>query len=400
MDHTNVTAPALDVQSLLEKYFLATMTDVSSRPLTASRRAAAARTVQRLEVLSSTSPGKLLKQIAAWAQVPPVAKDPLSTPTEWVNNDRTPATSLKAFTDSTNQGAVIVRTGSMEVVTASVSQGTLSMLVNDKRVASKSIPVETEHTLKVVVSGSTTTATVDGGTKISWTSKLAGPDLTGGIGIRVGINRAKAAWPAFTSLGVAPTKGTITKTGAQSAADEQQVSDSVLLDPAATWLSAPGVKAPFKVGHSGVEPENGGNLSAYGAYEPDATDAWSDYTVTGTVSRLTTGGVSGAVWVRVGSALAISVQVSQNQLQVFSGNSDEQELVGERTLTMNSSHKVTVAVSAYSTVISVDGIVRMTLLAKGETGGVAYSAYRDLTRRTWPDLTDASVVPGTQGATG
>ncbi|MHA6762437.1 polysaccharide deacetylase family protein [Streptacidiphilus sp. PAMC 29251] len=426
-DRANVAAPGPTVQNMLEKYFLTTMTDVSSRPLTASRRAAAAHTVQRLEVLKTTTPAQLLGEVAAWVQVPPSVKKPLSTPSLWVNNDRSPATSLSAFTgggshpagsryagadyrpnnsldwtgyqvtakihdlgNGTNQGAVIVRAGSLEPVTASVSQGTLSMLADGKHVGAKSIPVKAEHTLKVIVSGPTTTAIVDGTTKLSWTSKLAGGDLTGGVGIRVGINQAKAAWPSFQSLSIAPAQSGGTK--AAGNANAQKVDGSVLLDPSSEWLSAPGVKAPFRVGHSGIEPQNGRNLAVYGAYQPDTTGAWTDYTVSGTVSRLATSGVSGAVWVRVGSALAISVQVSRGQLQVFSGDADEQDLVGKRTLNPSSSHKVTVAVTADSTVITVDGSVTMSLLAKGETGGVAFSAYRDLTRRTWPELTDAAVT--------
>lgn len=432
-DHANVTTPGATAQSLLEKYFLTTMTDVSSRPLSASRRAAAAHSVQRLEVLSTTTPEQLLSQVASWVQVSPNAADPLSQPALWVNNDRSPATSLAAFTggshpsaaryagadyrpnnsldwtgyqvtanidklgNGSNQGAVTVRAGSLEPVTASVSQGTLSMLANGRRVAAKSIPIQSEHTLRVVVSGRTTTATVDGGTTVSWTSKLSGGDITGGVGIRVGINRAGAGWPAFDSLRIVQTQAAGNGTGGANA---QPVAGSVLLDPAATWLSAPGVKAPFKVGHSGIEPQNGRNLSVYGAYQPDTTGSWTDYTVDGTVTGLTRNGLSGAVWVRVGSPLAISVQVSRGQLQVFSGDADEQELVGERTLAPGSEHRVTVTVTADSTVISVDGTVRMSLLAKGETGGVAFSAYRDLTRRTWPELVGASVVPGAAGAQG
>lgn len=428
-DHANVTTAGATAQSLLEKYFLTTMTDVSSRPLSASRRAAAAHSVQRVEVLKTTTPEHLLAQVAAWVQVPPAAAEPLADPAQWVNNDRTPATSLAAFTgtgthtaaaryagadyrpnnsldwtgyqvtatvdrlgNGTNQGALTVRTGSLEPITASVSQGTLSMLANGKRVAAKAVPVRSEHSIKVKVSGQTTTATVDGVT-LSWTSKLTGGDLTGGVGIRVGINRANAAWPAFTALRITPVH--VAGTGAPAGANAQPVAGTELLDPAGSWLSAPGVTAPFRVGRSGVEPQNGRNLAVYGAYQPDTTGAWTDYTITGTVTRLTRNGVSGAIWIRVGSPLAISVQVSRGQLQVFSGDADEQQLVGTRTLVPAASHQVAVTVTADSTVITVDGTARMTLLAKGETGGVAFSAYRDLTRRTWPELVDASVAPAT-----
>jgi peptidoglycan/xylan/chitin deacetylase (PgdA/CDA1 family) len=427
-DRSNVKAPAPGAQQILRKYFLATMTDVSSRPLTASRRAAAAGTVQRLEVLSSTTPGQLLDKIAAWLQVPPSADDPLAAPAQWVNSNRKPATSLDVFTgrrtpagdatyvaadyrpnnsldwtgyrttatidglgNGTNQGAITVRTGSLQPVTVSVSQGTLSMLIGDKRVASKAVPVAATHNLAVTVNGKTTTATVDGDTTVKWTSELAAPDLTGGVGIRVGINREHAAWPSFASLRIAPAQSDAAATWPQDGSDPLPVSDAALLDPAGTWQSAPGVGAPLRVSHSGIEPRGGLDLSAYGAYAPARTGGWTDYTVSATVNRLTRDGVSGAVWVRVGSPLAISVQVARDRFQVFSGDADEQQLVGERTLPANSSHRVSVEVTATSTVITVDGR-RMTLLAKGETGGVAFSAYRDLTRRSWPELTNASVA--------
>ncbi|MEE4543059.1 polysaccharide deacetylase family protein [Streptomyces sp. V4-01] len=427
-DRANVSAPALTAQQMLEKHFLATMSDVSSRPLTASRRAAAAHTVQRLEVLKSTTPGQLLDRIAAWLQVPPSAADPLSTPTQWVNSDRKQATSLDAFTgrvtpaagaqyvaadyrplnsldwtgyrvtatlnslgNGTNQGAVTVRTGSLEAVTVSVSQGTLSLLIGDRRVAAKSMPAAPTHSLSVTVSGKTTTATVDDTHTVRWTSKLTGADLTGGVGIRVGINRRTADWPSFASLRIAPAQSDAATTWPRSASGQQPVSDAALLDPAGTWLSAPGVAAPLRVSDSGIEPRNGLDLSAYGAYEPDRTGGWTGYTVSATVGRLTGDGVSGAVWVRVGSPLAISVQVARDRLQVFSGDADEQQLVGERTLPEGSAHRLAVEVTGSSTVITVDGQRRMTLLAKGETGGVAFSAYRDLTRRSWPELTDATV---------
>ncbi|WP_328914134.1 MULTISPECIES: polysaccharide deacetylase family protein [unclassified Streptomyces] len=430
-DRSNVTDTDLTAQKLLEKHFLATMTDVSSRPLTASRRAGAAHTVQRLEVVKTTTADELLREVAAWLQVPPNADDPLSTPKLWVKSDRTQVTTLDTFTgggthpakaryaaadyrpknsldwtgyeatatignlgNGTNQGALTVRTDSLEPVTVSVSQGTMSMQVNNKQVRSETIPIREEHTLKVMVSGSITTATVDGDTKLTWTSKLTGADLTGGVGIRVGTNRGGVEWPAIESLRITQMEREGGTARPQDGANQLAVSDATLLDPAATWLSAPGVEAPLRVSHSGIEPRTGRNLSVYGAFQPDTTGAWTDYTVSGTVDRLLTSGVSGAIWVRVGSPLAISVQVSRDRLQVFSGDADEQDLVGTRVLTPASSHKVTVAVSDGSTVITVDETTQMHLLAKGEVGGVAFSAYRDLTRRTWPELIEASVASG------
>ncbi|MBC3842297.1 hypothetical protein GXW82_25245 [Streptacidiphilus sp. 4-A2] len=95
---------------------------------------------------------------------------------------------------------------------------------------------------------------------------------------------------------------------------------------------------------------------------------------------------------RVGSPLAISVQIYRDQLEVFSGDADNQQLVGARALTAAGTHLVSVTVTPTATLVSVDGTVRMTLLAKNETGGVGFSAYRDLTRRTWPTITGFKVT--------
>ncbi|MEU4039665.1 polysaccharide deacetylase family protein [Streptomyces collinus] len=424
-EKVNLPKPGPSLQGLMNRYFTATMTNDSSRPLTASRRAAKARVVQRLEVVSNTKLDHLMSDIAHWTQVAPSDPAPLSHPELWKRSDGNGQADIGAFTgksttapgaaryvsadyrgmssvdwtgyqvdatvddlgDGTNQGGVQVRHGSQEPVDISVSQGSLLLSTNGKHVGEAKLTPSTSHRLHITVKGQTTTVRVDGTVTLHHTSRLPATDITGGIGIRVGINRAGAAWSKFTALSVRQLTGLF----AGSSGAQQSVSEADLMAPASQWLSAPGVPAPFHISRSAIEP-TGRTLSAYGAYQPGRTQGWTGYTVAGTVQRLSGSGVSGAIWVRVGSALAISVQVGRDQLNVYSGDADNQQLVGTRSLTAADSHRVSVTVTGGSTAIAVDGSARMTLMAKSETGGVAFSAYRDTTRHSWPTVTDLKVT--------
>jgi poly-beta-1,6-N-acetyl-D-glucosamine N-deacetylase len=422
----NLPKPGPTIQTLLSKYFVATFTDVSTRPLTASRRAASMQNVQRLEVVKSTTPSQLLAELAQWTQVAPVDPDPLSEPAQWSRTDGSKQSGLGPFTgagpyqagahyaaadfremssldwndyrvdatvsglqDGTNQVSIGVRDDSAEPIVVSVSRGTLSLSRDNVKLAEKKIADVSRHTVEVTVQGPVTTARVDGTAVLSWTSKVTDPtQLTGGFGIRVGINDPHVSWPSFSALSVTQAAPAVRSGGA----DPLTVDQAVLLDPNANWEAAPGVAAPLRITSQEIEPQGSGSLSVYGAYQPERTGAWIDYTVSGTIGRLTNTAVSGAIWVRVGSPLAISVQIYQGQLEVFSGDADSQQLVGTRTLAPAATHQVSVTVTPSSTLVVVDGTVRMTLLAKDETGGVAFSAYRDLTRRTWPTVTGLKVT--------
>lgn len=172
---------------------------------------------------------------------------------------------------------------------------------------------------------------------------------------------------------------------------QQSVGDAALLAPNASWVSSPDVKSPLKITHRELTPQ-GRTLSAYGAYQPDATARWNDYTLNGTIANLTNTEVSGALWVRVGSPLAISVRVYRDHLNVYSGNADNQSLVASRPLAAATTHPVTITVTAESTLITVDGSTSVSLIAKGETGGVGFSAYRGLTRWSWPTVQKLNIT--------
>jgi peptidoglycan/xylan/chitin deacetylase (PgdA/CDA1 family) len=425
--------PGLTLQELLYKDYLANMANESPDPLkppvAASRRAAAERTVQRLEVVNSTTADELLSQIAQWTQAPPVASDPLTEPELWTRTNATDQRGIDVFTEhrrfpdkdqrnaaaeyralgsvdwtdyrvdatitglvaESNQAAVAVRNRSKDPVVINVSQGTVTLEHGGHQAVVRKLAPKSSHTLSVTVRGATTTARVDGSTELSWTAKgIPADGLTGGFGIRVGSDGPDAAPPAFSALHLS----TLPHKTPAAAGSGQTVAESALLAPDAYWESAPDVRAPFEIKEGVITPLGRSALSVFGAYQPARTQDWTGYTVSGSISKLYDPRMKGAIRVRVGSPQAISVQVSHSRLEVLFGNADSQSLAGARDLKAADSHRVSVTVTGRSTVISVDGKVQMTLPAKGETGGVAYAACRDTNRSSWPRLADLRVVPG------
>ncbi|MFJ1705030.1 polysaccharide deacetylase family protein [Kitasatospora sp. NPDC088346] len=423
----NLPVPGPSLQSLLEKSFAATLTDVSRRPLPAGRRAAAARQVQRLEVYQHTTARELVADVARWTLVPPAVDAALDHPEQWTRSDGTNDTGIGVLTgtgpypagvsyvsadylptasadwtdytaaatvdrlgDNTNVG-MTVRTGSLEPISVSVSRNTavLSRGSGDKReqLATKPLVAAASHSLEVTVSGNTTRVTVDGRTELSATGTAAGGDATGGIALSVR-NGAGGAWPAFGKVTVKEVPAT---TGA-AGPSQLPVAQAVLLDPGASWAFAPGESSNMKVGSDGLSPQ-GLALSDYAAYEQQRTAGWTRYTVRGTVGRLNTPQVSGALWARVGSPQAISVEVSRRGVKVLSGSADNRRVVASKALADADHHDVTITVGSEATWITVDNAVHLMLPAKGETGGVAYSAYRDVTRHAWPTVRNLKVTP-------
>lgn len=436
--------PSLTLQGLLLKNFLATVANESPDPLrplvAASRRGAADRTIQRLEVLNTTTPDELLAKIVQWTQVPPVATDALTEPEAWTRDDGTGQRGLDVFTEhrfadsdqrhavaeyhalgsvdwtdyrvhatitglreGTNRAAVAVRSRNEGMMVATVSQGTVTLEHGGRQVAVRRLSPSSAHTLSITVRGATTTARVDGGTELSWVAEgIPATGLTGGIGIRVGTSRPEAAPPAFSALHIAPLPE---KPPATAGSGQQPLIQTALLDldtyaashpgvrAPARWESAPGVRAPFQIMDGVITPLDRSALSVYGAYRPARTQEKTGYTVSGTISKLYDPSVKGAIQVRVGSSQVISVQVSHSGLEVLSGNADSQSLVRTHTLKAADSHDVSVTATGRSTVISVDGAVRTTLPSKSDTGGVAYAAYRETNRSSWPPLSHLTVVP-------
>ncbi|MFF4249918.1 polysaccharide deacetylase family protein [Streptomyces sp. NPDC001663] len=426
--------PGLTLQGLLLRHYTALMSNEPPNPLeplaAASRRAAADRTMQRLEVLHSTTAHGLLDKIAAWTQVPPVASHPLAEPAAWTPNDGTDRRGLTAFTkrrfavkdqhyaaaeyralgsvdwtdyrvnatvtglgDGTNRAAVVVRSRSRGMVVISVSQGAATLEVGGRQRVVRQLAPSTSHTLSISVRGATTTARVDGGTELHWTAKgIPATGLTGGLGIRVGSNPGTAP-PAFSALRLSP----LTQKSPAAAGIRQAMTGSALMAPSAYWESAPGVRAPFQVKDGAITPLDRSALSVYGAYQPARTRHWTGYTASGTISKLYDPSVKAAILVKVGSRQVIGVQVSHSRLEVLSGDTDSQSLVSTRALKAAGSHRLSVTTTQRSTVITVDGTVRVKLPAQGQTGGVAYAAYRETNRSSWPTVAHLVVVPVAAG---
>ncbi|GAA2138251.1 hypothetical protein GCM10009760_19410 [Kitasatospora kazusensis] len=427
-ERANLPVPGPSLQNMLEQTFAATLTDVSRRPLPAGRRAAGARQVQRLEVYQKTTAKDLLAEIGEWTLVPPVADTPLTQPEEWTRSDGSNAkdigpltgagpypagagyvsaeylpltsadwtdytvnASVSGLADDNNVG-VLVRNGSGDPLTVSLSRSSVGIYrgPNEKReqVANKSLVTTTTHQLQITVTGSLTKVLVDGRTELSFTTQATGTEATGGIGISVRNGATSSTWPKFTALKVAQTESSGTSGGPTLL----PITKAVLLDPGAAWESAPGVPSGMKIGGDGLAPQ-GLALSDYAAYEQTRTSGWTNYTVRGTVGRLNTPQVSGAIWVRVGSPQTISVEVTRRGLRVLSGSADARTVVSTKTLADADHHDITITVGSEATWITVDGTVHIQLLAKGETGGVAFSAYRDVTRHAWPTARGFKVVP-------
>ncbi|MFF8535142.1 polysaccharide deacetylase family protein [Streptomyces sp. SAS_267] len=228
---------------LLKELFPLVMTDHSSVPLTASRRSASAGLVQRVEVYARTTPERMLEDVGRNVQVPARAHRPLFEPENWggrqtrtgfdvflgkapssaqtpryAKADYRPDSSvdwtdysatalLGSLGNGTNQAALGVRTNSKEPMTVVITRNRATLLANGYKVASRPLDPKSDHTVTVKVGRDTTTAYVDGQVKLSHVSTRPSDQLSGGITIRSGINKAGNQWPVFKSLDIAPLEG-------------------------------------------------------------------------------------------------------------------------------------------------------------------------------------------------
>ncbi|MFE2581077.1 polysaccharide deacetylase family protein [Streptomyces sp. NPDC059378] len=227
-------------RQLLNALFPYVLTDHSSIPLTASRRAAAEGTVQRVEVVARTTPDEMLANIAQNVQVAPDVSRPLFDVENWggrqtrtgfevflgrgPSSPRAPryakadyrpnssldwtdyraSTIIGSLGNGTNQAALGVRTNSKEPVTVVVTQNRAVLLADGYEVASQALDKQSEHSVTIDVRRQGTTVYVDGSVRLSHTSSYESAQLTGGITIRSGINKAGNQWAAFEGLSVSP----------------------------------------------------------------------------------------------------------------------------------------------------------------------------------------------------
>ncbi|MFF3610673.1 polysaccharide deacetylase family protein [Streptomyces sp. NPDC002580] len=227
---------------VLKQLFPLVMTNRSSVPLTASRRSAAEGYVQRVEVVARTTPAQMLADVAQHVQVPADVPRPLSEPGNWggrqtstgfgvfvgraPSSPNTPryakadfrpdssvdwtdyrATAvLGSLGNGTNQAALGVRTNSKEPMTVVVTRSRAILLADGYRVASQPLDPKSDHTVTVEVGRDTTTAYVDGHVKLTYESTKPSEQLSGGVTIRSGINKAGNEWPVFKTLDISPLK--------------------------------------------------------------------------------------------------------------------------------------------------------------------------------------------------
>lgn len=89
-------------------------------------------------------------------------------------------------------------------MTVVITRNRATLLANGYKVASQPLDPKSEHTVTVRVGRDTTTAYIDGQVKLSHVSNRPSAQLSGGITIRSGINKAGNQWPVFRSLDIAP----------------------------------------------------------------------------------------------------------------------------------------------------------------------------------------------------
>ncbi|MEV4341606.1 polysaccharide deacetylase family protein [Streptomyces sp. NPDC049590] len=244
---TNLAARNTSVlERLLRERFTASLTNVSSRPLPAGPRAAAARQVERLEVMRTTSTDTFVKRLNEWvSRSPAEVPEPLRNPEQWRFPGSPTGTGLAALTGkgvpngtyvsavhlpmgtadwntyrvtatvaglsgTKTSASVEVGHGSLVPVTVTVSE--TGMRVTERpaggteRVTTGKLTPASAHRLDLEVSPGGVRVTVDGGQAlVARATKTLDPARTsGGVSLAVRNETGKAAWPRFTALHIAP----------------------------------------------------------------------------------------------------------------------------------------------------------------------------------------------------
>ncbi|MEU1124535.1 polysaccharide deacetylase family protein [Streptomyces sp. NPDC005899] len=237
------------LRAVLDERFAAGLTNTSLRPMPAGRRAAAARQVQRIEVLGSTDARSLLTAVERWTSVSPAeCPAPLTEGHLWRSNDGSQLTGSGVFTgagpypgrtgyaaasyrptssadwshytvdvrvgrlrEALNSAGLVVRDGSLDPLEVSVSFSYVRLreLRNGRwyEIDRRTLTDATEHRVGLTVEGDRTVVVVDGRTRIERRSARAtGGDATGGIALSVR-SSGSGGWPRFVSLAVHPSAG-------------------------------------------------------------------------------------------------------------------------------------------------------------------------------------------------
>ncbi|MCZ0208059.1 polysaccharide deacetylase family protein [Streptomyces sp. UMAF16] len=237
------------LERLLRERFTASLTNVSPRPLPAGPRAAAARLVERLEVMRTTSTDTFVKQLNEWvSRSPAEVPEPLRNPEQWRFPGSPSGTGLAALTGkgvakgtyvsavhlpmgtadwntyrvsatvaglrgTKTSASVEVGHGSLVPVTVTVSETGVRVTERPAdgtaRVTTGKLTPAAAHRLDLEVSPGGVRVTVDGGhALVARATKALDPARTsGGVSLAVrneADKAAKVAWPRFTALRVKP----------------------------------------------------------------------------------------------------------------------------------------------------------------------------------------------------
>ncbi|MFH9292264.1 polysaccharide deacetylase family protein [Streptomyces sp. NPDC017520] len=232
---------------ILRSRFAVRMTNSSSRPLPAGRRAAAEGQVQRLEVTRRTDVEELRAGLARFTPADPASHPkPLERPTSWRRTDRTGHTGLGVLTgrgpfpgpvgyasaaylpvgsadwsgytvrttvdrlsQARNNIGLVVRDRSKEPVTVALSGRFVRVLVgigDDRReIARRALDSGPAHSVEVTVEQDRTVVVVDGSVRIEHRNPaVRGGDATGGIALSTHNGDEASPYPRFTSMTLAP----------------------------------------------------------------------------------------------------------------------------------------------------------------------------------------------------
>jgi peptidoglycan/xylan/chitin deacetylase (PgdA/CDA1 family) len=225
--------------------FPAALTNKVSEPTPVSRRAAAGKLFERIEVFANTRPADLLGQVAAWTAVPPDVPDALGDANRWWD-ERTRATADMSILDGRNPGAtdassylaatyapyatadwidytvtadvrgllragnngnLVVRSGSVAETAVRVSCCSLQIVSihTGRLLAQQRLTLAERHHVSVDVREGLTVVTVDGKVSVQIPADR-GVDGTGGIGL-ASRRGTSAEWPYFVRVRVSAAAG-------------------------------------------------------------------------------------------------------------------------------------------------------------------------------------------------
>ncbi|MFJ6390121.1 polysaccharide deacetylase family protein [Streptomyces sp. NPDC091972] len=406
------------VRDLIERTFVAAMTDKTYTPEPAARRSAVHQEYQRLEVFADTTADALLAQVAARTPVPP-SGDPLRFPERWTGiswkplgdtgvltgNGARPGAGRYVYGAYAPYGAadwdhyavsarltglharggsasVFARVGGDATVGVRVSHGTAQVVGGRDRnrvLAEHALTPGPSHEVRLTVDGSRTEAVVDGRHRFA-VPNSSGVRGTGGIALALSRGDTGSSWPAFGRVETAPLPG--------------PPAPAAPFDDPSGWTDGDGRGARAVIGAGGVQPV-GPRGWTFAAYRPGSSAHWSGYTLATRLTGLTEEGLHSSVVVRRGAPDEITVRLSRGWITLLSGPGAHPRTVLSRKLPEAAERDVRVTVGARTTEVTVGaGLVRASVPAAGGTGGIGLGVYRRSPAQPWPGFEGCAVSGG------